>query len=113
MGTKVLGEFVNPLGHQGDLDLGRAGVAIAAAVLADQLALFLFGQAHLVKTPCTRRGSRPLESSTDAPGVLYVTLHLLDQLLHVRIAALAAQALDESDAKGPVVEVLFTVDQVG
>ena len=44
--AQVLGEFVDPLGEQRDLDLGGAGVAIGAAVLADQLALFLLGQAH-------------------------------------------------------------------
>src|SRR4051794_13442078 len=53
--AQVLGQFVDPLGQQRDLDLGGAGVVIAAAVLADQLALFLFGQAHVVsikKKPC-------------------------------------------------------------
>src|SRR5215218_6169095 len=49
-------------------------------------------------------GSRPLESSTDAPGVLDVPVHLLDQLVDLVVGALAAEALDEGDAEGLAVE---------
>src|SRR4051794_9036410 len=45
--------------------------------------------------------------------VLYVLVHLVDQLLNVGVVALAAQALDEGDAQSVAVEVLFAVDQVG
>ena len=38
--AEVLGELVDPLGEQRDLDLGRAGVAVGATVLADQLVFF-------------------------------------------------------------------------
>jgi hypothetical protein len=51
--AQVAGQFVDPLGEQGDLDLGGTGVAIGSAVFADQLVLLLFGEAHIVKTPCT------------------------------------------------------------
>src|SRR6476469_775483 len=58
-------------------------------------------------------GSRPLESSTDALGVIDVAVHLLDQLLDLVVGTLAAQPLDEGDAQGLAVEILAVVDQVG
>src|ERR1700742_2036465 len=63
---QVIGEFVDPLGQQRDLDLGGTGVTIAAAVLADQLAFFLFGQAHLVKSAALS-GRDSQQGSTAAP----------------------------------------------
>ena len=38
--AQVLGELVDALGEQRDLDLGGTGVAIGPAVLADQLFFF-------------------------------------------------------------------------
>src|SRR5439155_2686846 len=47
VGAQVLGELVDPLGQQRNLDLGRAGVAVGPAEPADQLLLLLLGQRHL------------------------------------------------------------------
>ena len=47
--AQVLGQLVDPLGEQRDLDLGRAGVGVGAAVLADQLGLLFLGQASSKK----------------------------------------------------------------
>src|SRR5690606_11715567 len=64
---EVAGELVDPLGEQGDLDLGGAGVALAAAVLADQLALLFLGQAHVdLKKAAPFPGGGPLQASTGA-----------------------------------------------
>src|SRR5262245_23865176 len=105
--AQVLGELVDPLGEQRNLDLGGAGVAIGATVPADQLAFLFLGQAHLKKTPRSGRRSRPLEASTDALGVLDVVAHLGDQLLDAGEALLAPQTLDEGDAQSRAVEVLL------
>src|SRR5213078_897098 len=50
VGPQVLCELVDPLGEKGDLDLGRAGVAVGPAELADQLLLSLLGKAHARRT---------------------------------------------------------------
>src|SRR5262245_3026219 len=46
VGPEVLGELVDPLGEQGDLHFGGAGVFAGPAVLADQLLLSVLGQRH-------------------------------------------------------------------
>src|SRR6478609_6341960 len=56
-------------------------------------------------------GSRPLEASTDAPGVLDIALHLSDQVLGTGEALLTAQSLDEGDPQRLPVEVFIAVDQ--
>ena len=38
--AQVLGQLVDPLGQERDLDLGGAGVVLGAAVLGDQLRFF-------------------------------------------------------------------------
>src|SRR5206468_6389128 len=65
---QVLGELVDPFREQGDLDLGRAGVAVGSAELADQLLLSFLGQSHSVKRPQrTRRyGPEKLAQSSRA-----------------------------------------------
>jgi hypothetical protein len=42
--AKVLGELVDPLGCQRDLDLGRAGVVLAAPELLGELCLLVLGE---------------------------------------------------------------------
>src|ERR1700733_3688132 len=59
------------------------------------------------------RGSRPLEASTDALGVLDVAAHLRDQPLGVGEALLPPQPLDEGDPQSAAVEVFVAVDQIG
>src|SRR5262249_15994614 len=44
--AQVLRELVDPVGHERDLHLGRAGVRLGAAELGRELALALFGQWH-------------------------------------------------------------------
>jgi hypothetical protein len=44
--TQVLGELVDPAREQRDLHLGRPGVALGTAVLADQLLLLFRRQTH-------------------------------------------------------------------
>src|SRR5438128_8126305 len=44
--AQVLGQVVDALGEQRNLDLGGAGIAILATELADQLLLLLLGQRH-------------------------------------------------------------------
>src|SRR3954452_14595416 len=46
VGAQVLGELVDALGEQRDLDLGGAGVLARPAVLADQLLLSVLRQRH-------------------------------------------------------------------
>src|SRR4029077_872726 len=46
VGAQVLGELVDALGEQRDLDLGRSGVLARTAVLADQLLLLVLRQRH-------------------------------------------------------------------
>ena len=40
---QMLGELADTLGQDGDLDLGRAGVALMGGVVADDLGLDFFG----------------------------------------------------------------------
>src|SRR6185295_1558020 len=46
VGLEVVGEAVDPLGQQRDLDLGRAGVALVDLELLDQTLLLVLGQPH-------------------------------------------------------------------
>src|SRR3954470_4847261 len=57
--AQVLGEVVDALGEQGDLDAGIARVLGVVAELGDQLGLALLGQRHAV-----REGSSARTSST-------------------------------------------------
>ena len=113
--AQVLGELVDPLGEQRDLDLGRAGVGVGPAVLADQLLLLVLGQRHqLVKHRGLASGAlRAREASTELAGLLDVAVHLRDQVLDPGEALLAPQPLDEGDPQGLPVEVLVEVDEVG
>src|SRR5439155_26591056 len=43
---QVLREVGDALGENGDLDLGRAGIGVAATVLLDDLGFLLFYQCH-------------------------------------------------------------------
>src|SRR5690606_4466847 len=47
LGPEVLGERVDALGQQGDLDLGGPGVLLVLTVLADELGLLLGDQGHV------------------------------------------------------------------
>ena len=78
--AQVLGELVDPLGHQGDLDLGGAGVVLGAAVLADELALLLAGdliEAGRLAAALAREACRRAELA----GLGDVAVHLGDQVL--------------------------------
>ena len=88
VGAQVLGELVDALGEQRDLDLGGPGVAIGPAVLADQLLLLFLGK------PSSRlhRGRHGVEASTELCAPPRRQLHLGDQLLAACEALLAPQA---------------------
>ena len=43
VGAQVLGELLDAVGEDGDLDLGGAGIALVGRVLSDQLGLCFFG----------------------------------------------------------------------
>ena len=89
--AQVLGELVDALGEQRDLDLGRAGVAAGAPVLADQLLLSCPWSGVIDEKGGPRGLDSRLKSSTDLSRLLDVPVHLRDQLLDAREAPLAAQ----------------------
>ena len=60
--AKVTGEVVDARGQQGDLNLGRARVAILVAVLADDLGFVFLGQSH-VYSLCRGRGIGPVTAA--------------------------------------------------
>ena len=45
--AEVLGEAVDPLGEQCDLDLGRSGVVFGAPETLDELLLLFLREAHV------------------------------------------------------------------
>src|SRR5438034_5702499 len=50
VGPEVLGQLLDALGQQGDLNLGRAGVGLAPPIIADQRGLLLFEECHWIGT---------------------------------------------------------------
>ena len=59
--SQVLGEVVDPLREERDLDLGRPRVGVGAAVLADDLQLLFLGEAHctsVVAIPQTQHAAQ-------------------------------------------------------
>src|SRR4249919_3494860 len=68
-----------------------------------------FSLVRLIKTPCTLRGSRPLEASTDALRLIDIAPHLNDQIVDAGEALLPPQALDEGDPQRAAVEVFVAV----
>ena len=100
--AQVLGEVVDALGQQGDLDLGVAGVALVGAELRGELALAFAGDAGIggtVADPGERTAvyRRPDSGLIRLLGqlarALDVAAHLLDQRLRaVRSAAPRAGA---------------------
>ena len=47
VGPEMLGELLDALGQQGDLHFGRARIALAPPVVADERASLFFGECHL------------------------------------------------------------------
>ena len=74
--TQVIGEFVDPLGQQRDLDLGGAGVAISSGRTCRSARLFSLWSGSSRK----KRGSGWKLAQTPL-CVLDVGVHLGDQLL--------------------------------
>jgi hypothetical protein len=46
VGLEVLGEVLDALGEEGDLDLGGAGVHVVGSIALDQVGLAFPGQGH-------------------------------------------------------------------
>ena len=90
--AQVLGQMVDALGEQGDLDLGRAGVAVLAAVLARSAPASFLRQRH-------RGGSlRRLAESSAASSATSRCICAISSSTP-RKPPLAAQSGDERDAQ--------------
>ena len=85
MGTQMLGELVDALGEQRDLDLGPAGVRGRGAELLRPAPAFAPASGSCRRM---RLAAQPAISALDA---LDVTVHLLHQRLHGLKSPLAAQ----------------------
>src|SRR5690349_12903862 len=69
MRLEVLGQVVDALAENRDLNFGRAGIGVVGSIGSDQCGFAIFGQRHLVLPPRTRQNGL---SATSAPYADYL-----------------------------------------